>query len=215
MGEVAWTAFTSIASSGGANPTAVITKASHGLTTGDRVAVKDTGSQDGHWYIEVVNVNSFKLLESEWRGDETVGSYHLAPAHTWNYRIAIPATCIGLRTVNGYEANKPNTFFTIEAGSIFTNEEEVALVYSKKQVGGTDEASFDPNFVEAFACLLAAHLAMAIVGAMSRRNDMMVLYEEEIQGALISNIIERRDPTIERREAGTSYYERMGASEFN
>lgn len=191
-----------------------ITKASHGLVAGQRVllSTSDYPDANGHYYITddpAVDTNNF-YVEAAGAADITssIGEYHVAPQHTWAYRVAVPSDCLALRTVNGYEANRPHEFYTREGNYIFTNAEELDIVYTRSLMGGTDEGEFDVVFIQAFACLLAAEIAMPVTGAMSRRNDMMQMFQEEITAGLMSNVFERRDPNVDR-VSGTSYETRI------
>lgn len=179
----------------------------HGAQTGDRVVLKDTGADD-IYFITRINAHNFTCDDSKFTSSLTVGSFHLAPIHTWGYKIVLPGDCIALRTVNGYEANRPHEFYTREGQNILCNLEDIDVTYTEKQTGGTDEGNFDTVFIQAFACLLAAELAMPVTGAISRRNDMMQMFQEEITTGLMSNVFERRDPNIDRL-SGTSYETRI------
>jgi hypothetical protein len=180
-----------------------VVKTAHGLVTGNRVILKDTKA-DGLYTITRVDADNFTCDDSVWTAALTDGSYHVSPVHTWNYKIALPSDCLALRTVEGYEAGRPHQFFVLEGRSIFCNLEEVEVTYTQKQTGGTDEANFDTIFNDLFACMLAAELAMPVTGAMSRRGDMMSLYGEVLQTALMSNVFERRDNLIDRTAGPTS-----------
>lgn len=191
-----------------------VNKNAHGLVAGQRVllSTSDYPDANGHYYITddpAVDTNNF-YVKAAGAADitSTLGEYHVAPQHTWAYRVALPSDCLALRTVNGYEANRPHEFYTREGNYIFLDAEELDIVYTRALVGGTDESVFDVIFLQAFACLLAAELAMPVTGAMSRRNDMMALYQEKIDKALMSNVFERRDPNVDR-VSGTSYETRI------
>lgn len=188
-----------------------VNKTSHGLPVGQRVllSTSDYPDANGHFYISAISTNHFHV-SAPGAADITssLGEYHVAPQHTWAYRVALPSDCLALRTVNGYEANRPHEFYTREGNYIFTDAEELDIVYTRALTGGTDESVFDVIFLQAFACLLAAELAMPVNGAISRRNDMMALYQEKIDKALMSNVFERRDPNVDR-VSGTSYETRI------
>jgi hypothetical protein len=182
----------------------------HGLQTGDRVVLKDTGA-DGSYIITRIDSHNFTCDDSKFTSLLTVGSYHVSPPHTWEYKIALPDDCLALRTVDGYEASRPHAFFVLEGRNIFCKLEEVDVTYTQKQEGGTDEANFDTVFNNLFASMLAAELAMPITGAMSRRGDMQALYQEELNSALMSNVFEHRDNLIDRTQGPTSAMARQYA----
>jgi hypothetical protein len=184
-----------------------INKTAHGLAVGQRVLLETSDYPDanGHFFITAVSTNHFHVSAPGAANiTSSLGKYHIAPQHTWNYKIALPNDCLALRTVEGYEVSRPHQFFVLEGRSIFCNLEEVEVTYTQKQEGGTDEANFDTIFNDLFACMLAAELAMPVTGAMSRRGDMMSLYGEVLQTALMSNVFERRDNLIDRTAGPTS-----------
>ncbi len=182
----------------------------HELQTGARVVLKDTGA-DGNYFITRIDDGNFTCDDSKFTDDLERGSYHVSPVHTWDYKITLPNDCLALRTVEGYEVGRPHQFFVLEGRSIFCNLEEVEVTYTQKQTGGTDEANFDTIFNDLFSCSLAAELAMPVTGAMSRRGDMMSLYGEVLQTALMSNVFEHRDNLIDRTQGPTSYMARQYA----
>jgi hypothetical protein len=187
-----------------------VEKTGHGLVTGNRVVLKDTEA-DGSYFVTRIDADNFTCDDSVFTSLLTVGSYHISPVHTWDYKITLPNDCLALRTVEGYEVGRPHQFFVLEGRSIFCNLEEVEVTYTQKQTGGTDEANFDTIFNDLFACSLAAELAMPVTGAMSRRGDMMSLYGEVLQTALMSNVFEHRDNLIDRTQGPTSYMARQYA----
>lgn len=176
----------------------VTTASAHNLTTGDRVLVDGTGV-DGHYYVTVTGSTTFTLDESDSSNALEAGTYHLAPKHSWGYKLAWPTDAIALRTVDGYEADKPARSFTVAGRYIYVDAEEVDVTFSKRMVAGTDEGTFDPIFTDLLASLLAVEVAVTVTGAMSRRDDMFKLYQVELTDALMSNAFERRDrgPTRE------------------
>ena len=182
----------------------------HGLQTGARVVLKDTGA-DGSYFITRIDDENFTCDDSKFTSELERGSYHVSPVHTWEYSIALPDDCLALRTVEGYEVSRPHQFFVLEGRNIFCDLEEIEVTYTQKQEGGTDEANFDTIFNDLFACMLAAELAMPVTGAMSRRGDMMSLYGEVLQTALMSNVFEHRDNLIDRTQGPTSYMARQYA----
>jgi hypothetical protein len=180
----------------------------HGLQTGGRVVLKDTGA-DGMYTVTRIDAHNFTCDDSVFTSSLTVGSFHIAPVHTWEHKILLPDECIALRTVNGYEANRAPEFYTREGDYFLTNNDELDVVYTRKMVGGTDEGEFDTTFDEVFTTLLAANIAMGVTGAIARRNAMMEMYDREITDALMSNVFERRDPDIDKRNGPTSYVARQ------
>ncbi len=213
--EPVWVAATSVFRS--ATDVIQVSKTAHGLVAGQRILLdtSDYPDANGHFYISAdpaVATNHFHInLEGAADITSSLGKYHVAPQHTWAYKIALPSDCLALRTVEGYEVGRPHQFFVLEGRSIFCNLEEVEVTYTQKQTGGTDEANFDTIFNDLFACSLAAELAMPVTGAMSRRSDMMSLYGEVLQTALMSNVFEHRDNLIDRTQGPTSAMARQYA----
>lgn len=180
---------------------------------GDRILIRNSGVDglDGYWVLEEENPGTYILVDSSQESyvepDASV-EFHIAPIHTWEYRILLPADCLALRTVEGYEVGRPHQFFNLEGRYILCNLDEIDVTYTKKQTGGTDEANFDTVFNDLFATLLAAELAMPVTGAMSRKGDMMALYQEELNAALMSNVFEHRDNLIDQTQGPTSWMAR-------
>lgn len=88
----------------------VITSASHGLTTGDRVTITGVGGNtaaNGTWIITRLDANTFSLNGSTGNGSYTSGG-------TWNVTglYFVSLTCSG---VNGYEAGE--SYFVLFAGT--------------------------------------------------------------------------------------------------
>lgn len=203
--EPAYVVMDTIARSGDPGSEALVTKSSHGLATGDRVLVKDTVEADGVWEVLRLDAGEFRLVDSAVTDAVELGSYHIMPIHTYGYKIALPNDCASLRTVDGYEAKNLPRNYVIEGDHIFCDQEEIDVVYTQRQVGGTDEGGFDDTFTEVFSTLLAANIAIGVTGAIARRNIMMKMYKREIMDALMSNVFERRDPNINRKYGDTSY----------
>lgn len=181
-----------------------VEKTSHGLSTGDRVLIDGSETSDGYYIITRIDADNFTLDESVWNPSMNVDdtTYHVAPKHTWGYVIAWPSDAIAIRTVDNYEADKPTSRFTIQNGTILCNSDSVDVVYSKALTAGSGESTFDPVFTNLLACHIAMEVAVAVTGAMARRREMEALYAQELQDALMSNVVERRDPVPPRK--GTS-----------
>lgn len=185
-----------------------VNKTAHGLAVGQRIllSTSDYPAANGHFAVTEISANHFHVsAPGALSVTSSLGQYHVAPQHTYAYRIAIPADCSALRTVDGYEAKRLPRKYVIEGGHIFTDQEEIDVVYTRRQVGGTDEAGFDDTFNEVFGTLLAANIAMGVTGAIARRNAMLEGYNQEIMDALMSNVFERRDPDIDRKNGETSF----------
>lgn len=191
-----------------------VNKTAHGLAVGQRVLLdtSDYPDANGHFITTEVSANHFHVSAPGAANiTSALGKYHVAPQHTWGYKIALPGDCLALRTVEGYEVGRPHQFYVLEGRNIFCNMEEIEVTYTEQQTGGTDEANFDTVFNDLFATLMAAELAMPVTGAMSRRADMMALYGEEERAALMANVFEHRDYLIDRTQGPTSAMSRQYA----
>lgn len=162
--EPTWVAMTTVANEGGE---VKITKASHGLSTGARVTTKDTDT-DGSWYITVLDVNNFTLDDSQYINN-TAGSYTVAPQFGWGYKIAIPADCLRVMSVNGIEADMDSADYEIAGAFLFTNVTVAYLLYTAKI---TTVTAFDPLFTKALTIKLAAAMCMALKGSMNQRQAL-------------------------------------------
>jgi hypothetical protein len=189
----------------------IATAAPHGLVSGQRINVNGTNGADGGWEIRVTDVDEFELVGSRFNSSLTAGEFALAPPFAWSAMFLLPTNCLSLRTVEGYEVSRAHKFFVLEGRHVLCNMDDIEITYTKRQVGGTDEAGFDTIFNNLFATMLAAELAMPVTGAMSRRGDMMQLYSEELANALMSNVFEHRDNLIDQTQGPTSAIARQYA----
>jgi hypothetical protein len=189
--DLPWQAMTSVANSSGL---VQVTKTDHGLTTGDRVQVKDTVFANGSFPVTVTSSSVFTLTGSVWSSGVTAGSFVLAPAFGWGYRFTQPTDCLRVLEVNDSEAGDNRNPWIIEGDFILTDQEECRLVYLAKV---TDVTKFDPLFVDAFALSLAIRLTESIRGATAKTEQLTAQYERitaPLARRVDSNEARRRKP---------------------
>jgi hypothetical protein len=111
-----WQAMTSVANSSGL---VQVTKASHGLTTGDRIQVKSTSFSDGTWVVTVSSTSVFTLDSSVWSSGVVAGSFVLADSTTLNLNRNATATSAQQFTTLTLPATGAASFdWTPQAGSL-------------------------------------------------------------------------------------------------
>ena len=160
-----WVQMTSVSSASGL---VKITLAAHGLTTGTRLTTRNT-STNGTWYITVLDVNNFTLDGSQFV-DTTAGQFTIAPQFGWAYRMALPADCLRVMSINDIEAGMGPANYEIAAGNfLFTNVSLANLLYTAKI---TDVTQFDPLFTKALTIKLASVMCMGIKGSMQQRQQL-------------------------------------------
>ena len=162
-----YVAITSIADSGGEF---LITKASHGFATGDRVTIKDADSfspANGTWTITYVSANTFTLDDSVYSTSSgtTYGSYTPAAAFGFDFSIALPSDCLRVVEIN----ENPIEGHRIENGRILTNEDTLRIRYVKDI---TDYTIFDPLFYQVLAHFLAYNLCDCITASDGKKNEL-------------------------------------------
>jgi hypothetical protein len=91
------------------------------------------------------------------------------PAFKWGYAYPLPNDFIRLTTLNGIQADKCVTEFTLEGGEILTNSAEAHITYVRRI---TDPTLYDPIFREVLIFRLASSVAMDITGDSAKRAEM-------------------------------------------
>lgn len=161
-----------------------ITHAGHGLSTGDRVYIKDVEgvtAANGQWYVTVVNSNNFTLDGSVFAGTYTAstGKFVAIPAFDWDFQHTPPTDCLRPISINanGGQSEDGGAKFTFEKGLILTDEETINLKYIQRI---TTVASYPADFVTAFSFLLASYIAQDTQGATGRAMEMRQFYEKAV-----------------------------------
>ncbi len=152
----------------------LIEKQDHGLTTGQRVRLKDTTQFDGVWPVTASECWEFTLDGAPLTSGATVGSYALSPPFGWSYQYALPSDCLRVLELNDSEEGDNLTPWEIESGHLLTEAEECRLVYIARV---SDVTKFDALFVDAFALSLAIRLTEIIRGATSKTEQLTAQYE--------------------------------------
>jgi hypothetical protein len=149
----------------------LVTKATHGYSTGDRVTIKDATSfstANGTWTITVVSVNTFTLDDSVYATTSgiTYGSYTTAAAFTYAYSIALPTDCLRILEINENETPEAHK---IESGRILTDDEDLRIRYVKDV---TDYTLMDALFYQVLAHYLAYNICDHITASDGKKNEL-------------------------------------------
>lgn len=175
-----WTALSGVALADNGAGLIRVTATAHGLTTGQRVHIKDVQGVPnaiGSWYVTVINSSSYDLQDSTFSGTHTsgTGSWILAPLFGWDYRFALPSDFIRVNKLNGLEGNDEDSIpYAVEAGVLLCNDDEVTISYVYQH---TTYASWPQEFINAFACLLASYIAPELAVSSSKGMEMRKQYE--------------------------------------
>lgn len=152
-----------------------ITHAGHGLTTGDRVYVKDVEgvtSANGQWYV-TVNGNYFTLDDSVFAGTYTsgTGSFVEIPQFAYDFQHTPPADCLRPLSINadGGQNEDDGSDFLLEKGLILCDDETINLKYIQRI---TDITQYPADFVTAFSHLLASYIASDTAGSSGRATEL-------------------------------------------
>lgn len=202
--EPDWQEMTTIADDGAG--LVKITKASHGLVTGDRVQNKDTTRVNGPFFITLVDANNFTLDDSVWNDEITLGSFVKAPLFGNEFQYEIPSDCLRVNSVNGRKAQVTRGYWTQVGNFIVVNTDTARITYTKRI---TDETLFPDLFSNCLVKQLAADLAMPILGATTSRQEMLQELETiDIPNARRANAIDKKQeveqfsPSVEARLGG-------------
>lgn len=100
---------------------------------------------------------------------ELVGS----PLSEFAKKYQLPADCLRVLQVNGFEVTQQNSRFVIEGKELLTDDDSVVIRYIKRI---EDTTAFPPLFVEALAVKLASKLAQPITGSRSIPGELLTEY---------------------------------------
>lgn len=160
-----------------------ITYTSHGLTTGQRVTIKDVqgvGNANGTFYVTVIDSDNFDLQLSTFAGTWTssTGSWVLVPLFDWDYQFALPSDLIRVNKINGLGGNEEDsTPHEIEGGVLMCDQDELDLTYVYQH---TTYSTWPQYFINAFAFLLASNIAQELSGPAGKALELRKNYEAAI-----------------------------------
>lgn len=197
--EPTWVTATSVADDG--NGVVEITKATHGLTTGNRVTLRDFGIT-GSFYITRVDNDTYTLDDSTWTSAVVAGDYTVAPPFGYAYKITLPSDCLRVLEINGIEVgpSSEDADFEVEAGFISCDVDEANTIYTAQI---TDQTKWDAQFIDAYAVRLAVELAVPLTGSMTKRQELLKEFENiTMPDARLSDAVESR-PKIRPQAMGS------------
>jgi len=153
-----------------------ITKAAHGLTTGQRVTFHDSSNYpliNGTWPVTVASSSVFTLDDSTFSGSGTVdATYALAAVFGWAFSIAAPSDCLRALEDDRRESTA-GVSWAYESGRVLTDAEELYLSYIEDV---TTVSRFDPLFVEALILKLAVKFETALRGTSPQTANLAAEY---------------------------------------
>lgn len=180
-----WNSFTGVAlTDAGASDEIRAAYTSHGLTTGNRVHVKEVegvAAANGTWYTTRIDADTFDLDDSVFSGSHTsgTGKWILAPLFGWAYQHTKPTDCLRVNKVNSLEGNEDDSIrYAIEGTKILCDADEVLLSYVFQE---TTTANWPQEFVNAFALLLASYIAPELITSGSKGADLRAQFERLIE----------------------------------
>ena len=168
--SASYTAITSIADNG--SGLYQITKATHGLSDGERVTIHEADSfsgANGTWILENTTTNTFDLKGSTYAtdGGTDYGEYTTAPAFDYAYSIALPSDCLRVLSVNN---DLVEDLYRIEGGRLLIDDDEDVEIKYIKDV--TDYATMDALFYQALGHYLAYTLCDHITAGDGKKNEI-------------------------------------------
>ncbi|GAT35617.1 hypothetical protein TSACC_3688 [Terrimicrobium sacchariphilum] len=105
---------------------------------------------------------------------QTLSQLAESPVFGWAYQYQLPADCLRILQLNGYEVYQPDSRYEIEGGKMLTNDETAQVRYIRRV---EDATLFPPLFVEALALKIATRLAKPLSGSSSEVERLMAEYE--------------------------------------
>lgn len=125
------------------------------------------------WYAQTLDI---ALEAADWhfaRKRAALAIHDQDPPPEWYFRYAYPADCIAMRRLEQVSRSQDAFPFTTEVdddgeNTVLTNVQNVVGVYTFRQ---TNPARYTPHFVDFFAYMLAANMAIALTGKRSIKDD--------------------------------------------
>ncbi len=112
--------------------------------------------------------------------EETTIIFKAAARGVWHYSYRLPYDCLRLGALHAEDGSKVDSFargYCHGGQAILTNQApDVSLTYTARI---EDPNQFDPQFVDAFATLLAARMARAVTGSDSKETELLAIYKNE------------------------------------
>jgi tryptophan-rich sensory protein len=108
-----------------------------------------------------------------------------APTSGWSYAYTLPADCLRVVQLNGFEANETQDEHAVEGGVLVTDAATAAVRYLARI---TDTTAYPPLFLEALALKLAAKMAGSLTQDRTLSAELTDRYERLVipKGRLLS-----------------------------
>jgi hypothetical protein len=96
-----------------------------------------------------------------------------APQSEWAAAYQLPVDCLRVVELNGYEPTERKGEFSVEAGTLLTNDDEANIRYIARV---SDGSFYHPLFVHALATMLASRLAGPLTGSRNMPQELLQEY---------------------------------------
>ena len=179
----AWSSTISGMANNGAGLIRVTFSAAHGLTTGQRIAIKlvsGVPNANGNWYVTVIDTTNVDLQSSTFAGTFSDGPdlWVLIPLFDWGYQFTLPSDLIRVDKINGMGGNEEDSMpYIIEGSTLMCDLDTLQLTYIYQNTTYTTWPQFAIN---AFAYLLASNIAQELTGPASKAAELRKSYEQMI-----------------------------------
>lgn len=178
--EVTWTALSGAAVTA-SGTLYKVTHTSHGLTTGERIEIKEATGQtavNAIWRITRIDADNFTLDDSTYASGYTsgTGSWLKIPEFGWTRRHELPSDSLRVFRMNGSDNEEDDSeHFEIEGSYLLCEADEIELRYVFDQ---TDQTKWTADFISLFTTLLAAHISHDIHGESGDADALLQRYEK-------------------------------------
>jgi hypothetical protein len=103
----------------------------------------------------------------------TLNRLSTGPAFEWAYAYQLPADCLRVLQLNGYDETEQKGMFAIEGRQMFTDEDTAQVRYISRV---TDASAWPALFIDALATKLASNIAAPLTGSRTASTEMLSLY---------------------------------------
>lgn len=101
------------------------------------------------------------------------------PSNVWLFAYSLPSNCIKPYRIlkAGATSEQDGAAFTIEDGTVLTNESDAVLVFTRDI---TDTTRYSPEFISAMSWMLSSYLAGPIIKGSEGANSALKLRERAV-----------------------------------
>lgn len=113
----------------------------------------------------------------------TLSALSAAPEFGWRFQFALPADCLRVLQLNGYEELQSRDMFDLEGGNLLTDQASAEIRYVRRE---EDANKYDPLFIEALSTKLASKICVPLTGSRSQADTLYKEYDGIIEGIATS-----------------------------